>query len=105
MKITRNVILDMLPLYIANEASEDTKALVKEYLEADPELAEVAKKLATAELPGDAPIPLSKEDEMEAYKEAKQYIYKRIIILAAIISCSALLIVAVTIILAFFFRR
>lgn len=105
MKITRDVILDLLPLYLANEASEDTSTLVKEYLETDPELAEIAKKSVTAELPGDTPIPLTKEDEMEAYKEAKQYIHKRIIILAAVISCSALFIVVMAILLAFFLRR
>jgi len=88
MEVTRNVILDLLPLYSANEASADTRALVKEYLETDPELADIASKSGTAELLGDIPIPLTKEDKMEAYKEAKRLMFLRTIILAAIISSS-----------------
>jgi hypothetical protein len=38
MKITRNVIADLLPLYEAGEASADTRALVEEFLKADPTL-------------------------------------------------------------------
>lgn len=88
MKITRNVILDLLPIYAAKEASSDTTALVDEYLESDPELADIAKNMATLELPGDAPVPLTKEDEMDAYKEAKRLLLQRTIIVAAIIVAS-----------------
>ena len=42
MEITRNVIEDLLPLYLADEASADTRMLVGEYLKTDPELADVA---------------------------------------------------------------
>ncbi len=39
MKVTREVILDLLPLYLAGEASPATRELVEEYLAQDPELA------------------------------------------------------------------
>jgi hypothetical protein len=39
MKVTRDVVLDLLPVYLAEEASPDTRALVDEYLRQDPELA------------------------------------------------------------------
>ena len=39
MEVTKDVILDLLPLYSADEASADTRALVEEYLAAHPELA------------------------------------------------------------------
>ena len=48
MEISRNVILDLLPLYVANEVSEDTRSLFEHYLEADPELSNVAKQLASS---------------------------------------------------------
>jgi anti-sigma factor RsiW len=38
MKVSREVILDLLPLYIAGEASPQTSALVEEYLKHDAEL-------------------------------------------------------------------
>jgi len=39
MEITRNVINDLLPAYLAGEASADTRALIEEFLRRDPELA------------------------------------------------------------------
>jgi predicted anti-sigma-YlaC factor YlaD len=38
MKVTRNVIYDLLPAYFAGEVSADTRALIEEFLETDPDL-------------------------------------------------------------------
>jgi hypothetical protein len=94
MNITRDVILDLLPLYVAKEASADTSALVEEYLRTDPELAEMAKDPAAAGLPRDSPVPLTTEDRMQAYKDAKRYMFWRTIIVAAIASFSLLCLAA-----------
>jgi hypothetical protein len=104
MEITRNVILDLLPLYMADEASADTKALVEKYLETDAELADIARKSPTMELPEDASIPLTQEDKMEAFKEAKRLMFLRTVILAVIISCSAIAVLVLAIIATAFFR-
>jgi hypothetical protein len=40
MNITREVILDLLPLYLSGEASPATRALVEEYMKQDAELAQ-----------------------------------------------------------------
>jgi hypothetical protein len=40
MNVTREVILDLLPVYLAGEASPATRALVEEYMEGDQELAQ-----------------------------------------------------------------
>jgi len=40
MNVTREVILDLLPIYLAGEASPATRALIEEYMKQDPELAE-----------------------------------------------------------------
>ena len=45
MEVTRSVILDLLPLYLAEEASADTRALVAKHLETDPELARAAREM------------------------------------------------------------
>jgi hypothetical protein len=105
MDITRKVIMDLLPLYIEDEASDDTKRLVREYLETDPELAEMAKATAGIKLPEDAPVPLTWEDKMEAYKEAKRSMTIRTIVLAAIISVSFLGLLGLIGILAMFLLR
>jgi hypothetical protein len=93
MEITRNVILDLLPLYLADEVSADTRALVEDYLERDPDLAEMARQ-STMQLPQAIPVPLTKEDEMEAYEKAKQQLFRRIIIIAASLTFLGLLIMA-----------
>lgn len=92
MKVTRNVVLDLLPLYLADEASSDTRALVESFLETDPELASIVQQQAAAGIPKDVPVPLTKEDQMEAYKQAQRVLLIRTAILA--VSISAVLVFA-----------
>ena len=86
MEITKNVILDLLPLYSANEVSADTRALVEKYLETDPELANVAKQIKAVEKQRDIPVPISQEYEMEAYKRARRLRILTTLIIAGVIS-------------------
>jgi anti-sigma factor RsiW len=52
MNVTREVILDLLPVYLAGEASPATRALVEEYLTRDPELGkEIRRNLAAVARP------------------------------------------------------
>jgi len=73
MEITKNVILDLLPLYLADEISEDTRTLVEKYLDTDKELADLANQSAAMELPGDVPVSLTEEDKMKTYKKPGGY--------------------------------
>ena len=97
MEITRNVILDLLPLYLANEVSADTRVLIEKYLKNDPELINVAKKLAAMEKPNDILSPLKPDDTMKAFRKAKRLILFHTLILAGVIS------IVCVIILRFFF--
>ncbi|WKZ38346.1 MAG: hypothetical protein QY332_10435 [Anaerolineales bacterium] len=83
-EISRDVILDILPLYLAGEVSAETAALVKKYLETDPELAETAKEMAKADGLNKVPIPFRKEAAMETYQEAKKWMTIRTLGLALI---------------------
>jgi hypothetical protein len=105
MEITRNVILDLLPLYLADEVSAETKDLVKRYLKEDPELADIARESESMKLPAGAPLSLTQEDMMQAYKEAKRFMFWRTIILAAIISFSILALLALGLIGAAYFSQ
>jgi hypothetical protein len=84
-KITRNVILDLMPLYLAGEASQDTKELVEEYLETDKELAEMAKQSTTFDFPKDIPVPLEKDQALQLYIEAKRQMTIRMAIIGTFI--------------------
>jgi len=85
MEITKNVMLDLLPLYVAGEVSKDTKDLVQEYLKTDPELEKMAKELASEKF-NDIDIPLKKEDKLEAYMKVKQLQIVKTIVFAVLIS-------------------
>lgn len=75
MKITRDVITDLLPVYFSDEASADTKALVNEFLKDDPEFAKlIGEKDDT--LP-ESEIKLTKETEMNTLNETKKLLQKR----------------------------
>ncbi len=81
-EITRNVILDLLPLYLAEEVSEDTRILVEEYLDADPEMAKAARSSSELTKTDQIPIPRKKEDKMQTYEKAKHRVWMWIIGLA-----------------------
>jgi hypothetical protein len=73
-EVTKAVILDLLPLYLAGEVSQETAALVEEYLKVDSELAETAKEMATTDSLGKVPAPFRKDTAMETYQEAKKWV-------------------------------
>lgn len=102
MEITRDVILDLMPLYVAGEVSDDTRTLVEAYL-ADHEdvqrLYENAQKTDLKEVPmSNAP-----DASMEAYQKANKWMVIRTLVLAAIISVSLLAFLALAGALAAFF--
>lgn len=68
MEVTRNVILDLLPVYLMGEASPDTRALVEDYLQRDPELAARVRANASDTLHrlGAAVPPLAPELELRS---------------------------------------
>jgi predicted anti-sigma-YlaC factor YlaD len=86
MRVTRDVIQDLLPLYLAGEVSGDTRALVEEYLDTDPDFANEVRELEETGFLGDVPVPLTKEDQMEAYKEARRLMVLRTAVLAVAIA-------------------
>jgi hypothetical protein len=75
---------------LAGEVSGDTAALVKEHLEADPELAEAAKEMSKADSLGKVPIPFKKDVALETYQEAKKWMTIRTIGVTAILGLVAM---------------
>jgi hypothetical protein len=61
MKVTRDVVKDLLAVYGAGEASADTRALVEEWLRSDAELARLAQRAANVALPEVPPLPPTTE--------------------------------------------
>jgi hypothetical protein len=75
MKITRDIVSDLWPLYESGEASADTRALVEEFLKSDYEFArrlqEDSKVLAAV------PISLSPDQETKALSRTRQAMLRK----------------------------
>ena len=94
MKITRDVIVDLLPLYLANEASDDTRSLVEAYLADDPALTKLVEQSNQQNWEGDVPVPLDKEHEMKSFEKTRQLLIQQRVLMGFAIF-STLMIVAV----------
>ena len=86
MKITRNLILDLLPLYVADEVSAETRVQIDKYLETDPELSKAADQLGKTERPVKIPVPLGENDELKTYRKTRLRIFLFALLLAGLIS-------------------
>lgn len=76
-KIPQHVILDLLPLYLEDEVSEETRNLIEEYLKTDPQLAKLAEQANNAKSLQEIPTPINKETEMESLKKVKKILIVR----------------------------
>jgi hypothetical protein len=81
-QIPQHVILDLLPLYLADEVSEETRKLIEEYLQTDPQLANLAKQAKKVTSLQDIPAPINKETEMEALKKVRKLMVQHNVFLA-----------------------
>lgn len=73
MNVTREVVLDLLPVYLAGEASPATRTLVDEYLKQDPELARRVRLQETQgdNLTRDLPAALPPELELRSLRRTR----------------------------------
>ncbi|MCX6928906.1 MAG: hypothetical protein NT154_37700 [Verrucomicrobia bacterium] len=76
MNVTKEIINDLIPLYVANECSADTRALVEEYLQGNPQQAEELKRIMATSVP--QAVPSAKNlDEMRSFREARRRLRRR----------------------------
>jgi hypothetical protein len=66
MNVTREIIIDLLPIYLSGEASTDTRALVESFLKQDPELAQRIRSQWVENMAKAAPSSLPPELELKA---------------------------------------
>lgn len=82
MKITRDVILDLWPVYEAGEASADTRALVEAFLEEDPEFARLVREERRDLMSQNESIALPPDREVEALRATQTLLKRRMQFLA-----------------------
>ena len=77
MKVTRDVIYDLLPGYFAGDVSADTRALIDEFLATDPEFARMTAKFhqlfeERAAETGDVTVEPKRLERARSRAEARQ---------------------------------
>jgi hypothetical protein len=71
MNVTREVILDLLPVYLAGEASPATRALVEEYMKQDIDLAQRIRHQWSENLSKVAPSGLPPDLELRSFRRTR----------------------------------
>ncbi len=88
MKITRDMIKDLLAVYLAGEASADTRALIDDWLRTDPELAHQVEEARRSDLPV---VPaLTPTIEKRALDRTRRQLRRRSIVLGVAVYVSTL---------------
>ena len=92
MKVSKEVIKDLLPLYASGEASDDTCQLVQQYIEEDPELARLLREMTAGErlLSQKPPVPDLANAEVRSFQKARLLVRYRNGILGAAIAYTLL---------------
>ena len=71
MKLSENIIIDLLPLYFEGEGSKETRALVESYFEENPEFHDTMKNEFEQGILVGFPSELDPEDKMLILKNTK----------------------------------
>jgi anti-sigma factor RsiW len=92
MKITQDVVRDLLPAYAAGEASSDTRLIVEEWLSRDPQLTELLKLMqeppALASVLSETGSVLPPNHEKETLNMTKQSMKTQSWLMGIAIFCS-----------------
>lgn len=72
MNVTREVILDLLPVYLSGEASPATRNLVEEYIKQDAELAQRIRLLLADDFSRSLPPVLPPDVELRSLRRTRR---------------------------------
>ena len=76
MNVTKEIINDLIPLYAANECSADTRMLVEEYLQRNPQQAKELRRVMATSVPQAEPCAKGL-DEVRSLREARRRLRRR----------------------------
>ena len=97
MENKKNIILDLLPIYLSGEASAETKEMVEKYLEENEDIKRIVQiQRDSLNFSSDIPVPLSRDHQIASYKKSR-------IQLALIIVFAAMALLALLGVLVFMF--
>lgn len=74
MKVTRDVVTDLLPFYLSGDASDDTRRLVDDFITTDPEFARLVRGMSDISLKHNGLPPLNPDIELQTLKNTKRLV-------------------------------
>ena len=89
-QITRDIIIDLLPLYLADEVSQDTRELVEGYLQQDPSLLKIVEQSKKLTFEADIPPLNHQELQTKTVQKAKRAAQQANFVLVLAIATSLL---------------
>lgn len=72
MEISQSIIEDLLPLYLADEVSPETRSIMDTYIESDVKLAKLVEQSKHAVERVDIPAMAELDDEMKLFRKAQR---------------------------------
>jgi hypothetical protein len=72
MQINREIIIDLLPLYLAGDVSNETRKVIEQHLADDPKLQLLLTEMQQTSPLTEIPIPLNEEHEMKTLQKIKR---------------------------------
>ena len=86
MQINKNIILDLLPIYLSNEASRETKEVVEKYLAENEDVARIIQnQRESLNISSKIPVPLSRDHQIATYKKSRIQLVVTIFIAAMVL--------------------
>ena len=76
MQITQEIIQDLLPLYLAEEVSMETKAMIEGYLDTDIKMAKMVEQAKLVPQTAQFPEPVDMDDEMKTFRKAQRKMFQ-----------------------------
>lgn len=86
MTVTRDVVIDLLPVYLSGEGSADTGRLVEEFLQQDQELAERVRGQWTKALSAGPPAAIPPDLELRSLKRVHVQIWTQIVLFGVMVA-------------------
>ena len=81
-ELSRDVIADLWLVYTSGEASEDTRAIVENFLDKDPEFALILNQKGSTEMIQPTCSPLSADQELQALNKTRKRLRSQRILMA-----------------------
>ena len=91
MTVTKDVVIDLLPVYLSGEASADTSRLVEEFLQQDRDLAERVRNQWTKALSAGPPAAIAPDLELRSLRQAHVQIWSQIVLFGVMVAALAAL--------------